>query len=76
MPQLRQHKTFSDIEQDINRYYYDGTVDALTTALSVASRALTVAYHCSEPVNRQRIEVMYEVLRTLIQERQREKAQQ
>jgi hypothetical protein len=51
MAQLRQHKAFSDIEQDIKRYYQDGTVDVLTTALKVAGRALAVA-HATAPDNK------------------------
>lgn len=43
MPHLREHKSFSEIEADINRFYDDGTVGAYLTALKVAGRALAVA---------------------------------
>jgi hypothetical protein len=40
---LRTHKGFSEIEQDIQRFYEDGTASAATTALKVAGRALSIA---------------------------------
>ena len=40
---LRIHKGFSDIEQDIHRFYEDGTVNAQLTALKIAARAMAIA---------------------------------
>lgn len=40
---LREHKGFSEIEQDVQRFYDDGTVEAVKVAMTIAGRALAIA---------------------------------
>jgi hypothetical protein len=80
MPHLRTHKGFSDIEQDITLFYDDGTVDALTTALKVAARALIIAQPLfSEPsddINMLKQKVFEQKVFYLIMQRQDELGRQ
>jgi hypothetical protein len=68
---LRQHKSFSEIEQDIKRFYDDGTVDVTETALKIAARALAVAQASCPPAERLEIEHAKQIIFDRLLDRQK-----
>lgn len=69
---VRSHERFSRIENDINRFYEDGTVDLQETALKVVCRALSVVVDNMDAYTRARFEGAKTTLEALLLQRQEE----